>query len=360
MIERRKTRTVMVGKFAIGSLNPVRMQSMTKTDTARVDDTVRQINDLEKAGCEIVRVAVRHLEAAKAIRKIKEGINIPLVADIHFDSKLAIESIQSGADKIRINPGNMSIEGMREVASAAVEANIPVRIGINSGSLPDGVKPQENEANAMVKLALQSVDLLREEGLEDVIVSLKASDVITTVIACREIALKTDCPLHLGVTAAGLPADGVVRSSIGMGSLLLDGIGDTIRVSLTGDPVCEIDTAKRILSSLGLRDFGPEIIACPTCGRCRVDLVSMVKELDEKIKDCRFQKDVKSETKETGKSFTIALMGCEVNGPGEAKNADIGIAFGDGKGVIFKCGEVVKTVKADSAIDELLKMIEEL
>ena len=337
----------MVGGLAIGSGHPVAVQSMTKTDTVDVDATVFQIDALKKAGCEIVRVAVRDIEAAKAIRKIKTRTDVPVVADIHFDSKLAIESIKSGADKIRINPGNMPTEGMREVAQAAARKNIPIRIGVNSGSLPEKKRCMEHEADAMVALALQSMDLLRGEGLLDIIVSLKASDVQTTVAAYRGIAAKVDCPLHLGVTAAGLPADGIVRSSVGMGSLLLEGIGDTIRVSLTGDPVCEIDAAKRILSSLKLRNFGPEIIACPTCGRCRVDLVSIVKELDEKLK------------RDTKKLFTVALMGCEVNGPGEARGADIGIAFGNGKGAIFENGKIIKTVEVDSAIDELLRMIEE-
>ncbi|MBU0570966.1 MAG: flavodoxin-dependent (E)-4-hydroxy-3-methylbut-2-enyl-diphosphate synthase [Candidatus Omnitrophica bacterium] len=353
MIERRKTRTVMVGALAIGSPHPVRVQSMTKTDTVDVDATVCQINALEKAGCEIVRVAVRHMEAARAIRKIKAITNIPVVADIHFDSKLAMESLKNGADKIRINPGNMPVEGMREVAKAAAKKKIPVRIGVNSGSLPEDKQCLERESDVMAALALRSMDILREEGLLDIIVSLKASDVRTTVEAYRGIAEKFDCPLHLGVTAAGLPADGIVRSSVGMGSLLLDGIGDTIRVSLTGDPVCEVDTAKRILSSVGLRNFGPEIISCPTCGRCRVDLVTLAGEFEEKLRG-----NEKLTFPDAGRPLVIALMGCEINGPGEAKNADIGIAFGSGTGAIFENGKILNTVSADNAIDELLRVIE--
>lgn len=356
MIERRRTRTVNVGGVKIGSGHPVVVQSMTKRNTSDVADMVRQIHGLEEAGCEIVRVAVRNTDDAKAITAIKKDIVIPLVADIHFDSDLAVEAIASGADKIRINPGNISaVKDLEKIIDAATQKNIPVRIGVNSGSLPEELDREEDVSSAMAEAALRSAETFQKKGFNDIVISLKASDASTTVRAYRRIALECDYPLHLGVTAAGLPLDGLVRSSIGIGSLLIDGIGDTVRVSLTGDPLREVDAARRILSSSGSRYFGPEIISCPTCGRCQVDLIPIVEELEEKIRRMTACGRLSTE-----KELTIAVMGCEVNGPGEAANADIGIAFGKGKGAVFYRGAIVKTVKASEAVDELVKMIGEL
>ena len=274
MIKRKKTRTVSVGGVNVGSDHPVSIQSMTKTDTADIDSTVRQIHELEKAGCEIIRLAVKNEEAAKALGGIKKQVTIPVVADIHFSHKLALEAILQGVDKIRINPGNITDKAqIKEIALASKDKGIPVRIGVNSGSIPENIRNSSDIASGMVELALQSIDDLRNNGMDDIVASLKASDIITTVDAYRKMSDRSDVPLHLGITAAGIPSTGIIRSSIGIGALLLDGIGDTIRVSLTGDPVEEVRTAKELLASLGLRNFGPEILACPTCGRCQVDVV---------------------------------------------------------------------------------------
>jgi (E)-4-hydroxy-3-methylbut-2-enyl-diphosphate synthase len=353
MIKRRKTRTVTVGDVKIGSGHPVSVQSMTKTDTSDVEATVRQVRDLEKAGCEIVRVAVKGAEDAKAILPIKKKIRIPLVADIHFDWRLAIEAINQGADKIRINPGNInSPEEIEKVIDSAAEKNIPIRIGVNSGSLPEECSGRDI-ADGMVSAAMKFLKLFAKKKFHNIVLSLKASDVFTTVKAYRKMSEKCDYPMHLGVTATGLPGQGVVKSSAGIGALLLDGIGDTVRVSLTGDPVQEVDAARRILASVGARNFGPEIIACPTCGRCQVDLISIVKQLEEEIRNTKY------EIRNTDKQLIVAVMGCEVNGPGEAKDADIGIAFGKGKGVIFRHGQVIRTVEADASVRELVAMIAE-
>jgi len=346
MFERRKTRTVEVGNVKMGSGHPVVIQSMTKTDTADAALTAGQIRLLEKAGCEIVRLSVKDMRSAEAVEDIKKETTIPMVADIHFDHKLALEAIRRGADKIRINPGNMQKEqDVAEVIDAAKEKKIPIRVGINSGSLLEKVTGKTATADAMVASLVKYLEYFRKRDFNDIVVSLKASDVKTTVEAYRKASDECDYPFHLGVTAAGPPRDGVVRSSVGIGTLLMEGIGDTIRVSLTGDPVEEVDTAKRILSSTGSRRFGPDVISCPTCGRCQVDLISLVEELEKRL------------SADTGADLTIAVMGCEVNGPGEAKAADIGIAFGKGKGAIFKQGKIVKTVDASCAIDELLAMI---
>ena len=355
MIKRRKARTITIGTVKVGSGHPVSIQSMTKTDTVDVDATAGQINLLEKAGCEIVRVAVKDMAAAKALSGIRKRVNIPVVADIHFDYRLALESIEQGVDKIRLNPGNIIKEReINSVISAAAEKNIPIRIGVNSGSLPGNKAGTDKNDERMVGAALRYADIFRKKNFEDIIFSLKAPDVETTVKAYRKIAAKVDYPLHLGVTAAGSSAEGVVRSSVGIGALLLDGIGDTIRVSLTGEPVQEIETAKRILSSAGVRYFYPQVISCPTCGRCRVDLAGLVKELEKKIKRRKNLNRLYGD-----KPLVVAVMGCEVNGPGEAMNADVGIAFGRKKGAIFKHGKIVKTVREEEAINELLIILEE-
>ena len=329
------TKQIKVGKIRIGGGAPVAIQSMTKTDTKDVRATVKQIRQLEKAGCEIVRVAVKDFEAASAIKKIKKRIKIPLVADIHFDHRLALLAIQNGADKIRLNPGNIhKEEQIIEVARAAKKARVAIRVGVNSGSVKGG----------MVKSALDYIKILEKARFYDIIVSLKASDVKATIKAYREFSRKSKYPLHLGITAAGPVSTGLVKSSIGIGALLLEGIGDTIRVSLTADPCEEVVAAKNILQALGLRRFGPDIISCPTCGRCQVDLQRVVKELCSRfsVLGSRFS------------NVKIAVMGCEVNGPGEAKDADIGVACGKKSGVIFKKGKVIKRVKEKDIIRELL------
>ena len=353
MVKRRKTRTVKVGNVKIGSGNVISIQSMAKTDTSDVRSTVQQIHELENVGCEIIRVAVKDLEDAKAIQQIKEEIAIPLVADIHFDYKLAIESIKSGADKIRINPGNIhKFADIDKIIDEASSAKVPIRIGVNSGSLKESQRTSGDIADKMVSFALKYIDHFKKRNFNDLVISLKASEVPATVKAYRKIAEKCDYPLHLGITAAGLPDDGIVKSSIGLGMLIMSGIGDTVRVSLTGNPMFEVDAAKRILTFVGARHFGPKIVACPTCGRCQVDLVPIVEELEDELKNVIKRKVAKEE-----KQHLIAVMGCEVNGPGEAKDADIGVAFGRDKGVIFSHGKAVKTIKADSAIRELLKII---
>ncbi len=355
MIKRRKTRTVTVGNVKIGSDYPVVIQSMAKTDTSDTGATIREIRELEACGCELVRVAVKGMESARAISVIKKEINIPLVADIHFDHKLALEAIRQGADKVRINPGNITdLAGMDRIIDEAGERGIPVRIGVNSGSLPEGPGDEGDTADRMVSLALRHLEHFRKRDFHDIVISLKASDVVSTVEAYKKMAAECDYPLHLGVTAAGPYVDGIVRSSVGIGALLLEGIGDTIRVSLTDKAVAEVDTAKRILSSLEIRSFGPGIISCPTCGRCQVDLISIVEDFETKLK-----RVTGHGSRATDKSLTVAIMGCEVNGPGEARDADIGIAFGSGKGAIFRKGEIVKTVDADHAVEELLNMVRE-
>ena len=364
MIKMNKTRQIKVGGVKIGGGAPVSIQSMTKVGTSDVKAVVSQIKRLEAAGCEIIRVAVKSLDDARAIRGIKRKINIPLVADIHFNHRLALESINSGADKIRLNPGNIGKrEDVARVLKAAKCANIPIRIGVNSGSVVRGQKPevrsQRNKnltsdichlSSELVDAAVRYIKFFEEEDFHDIIVSLKASDVVTTIEAYRKMSKAFSYPLHLGVTASGSYDAGVIKSAIGIGSLLADGIGDTIRVSLTADPVEEVIAAKRILGAVGGRHFGPEVISCPTCGRCQVDLGRIVNELERQISEVRCQKSDKNFVR-------IAVMGCEVNGPGEAKEADIGIAFGKNSGTLFKKGKMIKKIETKNAIKELLKII---
>lgn len=336
---RRKTRIVRVGAVSIGGNSPVSIQSMAKVETSDVKSVVSQVKRLEKCGCQIIRVAVKTQSDARAIKDIKKKIRIPLVADIHFDYRLALEAIKNNADKIRLNPGNIkNRDEISQVVKAAKKVKIPIRIGINSGSTPDD----------FVASALNYVKLFEDLDFRDIIISLKGSDVPETVMAYRVISKICDYPLHLGVTASGPYDFGIVKSSIGIGALLLDGIGDTIRVSLTAEPEEEIFAAKRILSSLGLRNFGPEIISCPTCGRCQTDLVGVVNELYKKIQ---------GSVAKGKRNCKIAVMGCEVNGPGEAREADIGIAFGKGSGMLFKKGKIIKKVSVNNAINELLRLI---
>ncbi len=338
MIKRREARVVKVGGIKIGGAEPVSIQSMTKVETSHISAVVSQIKRLKSSGCDIVRVAVKTVKDADAVRDIKRKTDIPIVCDIHFDHRLALRCIANGADKIRLNPGNIKkSDDIVEIVRAAKERKIPIRIGVNSGSTSED----------FVGSALKYVKIFEELDFRDIIISLKASDVIKTVEAYRKISGLCDYPLHLGVTASGPYDLGIVKSSIGIGALLLDGIGDTIRVSLTADPVEEIRAAKRILSSLGLRNFGPQILSCPTCGRCQVDLVKIVNELEMKLTTYSLKL-------KTGAPLTIAVMGCEVNGPGEAKEADIGIAFGKGSGMLFKKGKIVKKVSAKNAIKEII------
>lgn len=343
MIRRHRTRQVRVGGVKIGGGAPVSIQSMTKVPTSETRRSIGQIKKLEAAGCEIVRVAVKTQNDAAAIREIKRKIKIPLVADIHFNHRLALASIASGADKIRINPGNMrGKEDVSAVVRAAKRAGIPIRIGVNSGSVFTKYG-RRNTDDRLVDSALKYIRLFESLDFRDIILSLKSSDVQSTVEAYRRISGLCGYPLHLGVTAAGPYETGVVKNAVGIGALLLDGIGDTIRVSLTADPAMEVAAARNILSAAGSRKFGPEIVSCPTCGRGQVDLAAIVKELERKIHSTR--------------SMTIAVMGCEVNGPGEAKEADVGIAFGKGSGIIFKNGKMIKKVDMANAVKELLETI---
>ena len=327
------------------------IQSMCNTDTRDVSATVSQIKALEKAGCEMVRVAVPDMIAAQAIGKIKEQISIPLVADIHFDYKLAVEAMAQGIDKIRINPGNIgSKEKVRIVADMAKEKGIPIRIGVNSGSLQkDLLKKFGGHVmpEAMVESALSHVKILEECDFRDIVISIKSSNVPFSIEAYSLLSQAVDYPLHLGITEAGTVYSGTVKSAVGIGSILAMGIGDTIRVSLTGDPTEEIKAAKEILKSLELRKFGVEMISCPTCGRTQIDLISLAQQVEEKCRN--INKDIK-----------VAVMGCAVNGPGEAREADIGIAGGHGEGLIFKKGEILKKVPENELLDTLIEEIEKL
>lgn len=343
------SRVVKVGDILIGGGNPIIIQSMTNTVTSNVEATVEQINKLEKAGCQLVRMTINNEEAAKAITEIKKRVNLPLCADIHFDYKLALLAIENGIDKLRINPGNIgSDDKIKIVVQMAKEKGIPIRIGVNSGSIEKHIleKYGKPTADGMVESAMYHINLLEKNGFNDIVVSLKASNVKMMVEAYRKISKLVDYPLHLGVTEAGTAFQGTVKSAIGIGSLLVDGIGDTIRVSLTEDPVEEIKVAKEILKVLGLIEAGVEIVSCPTCGRTEIDLIGLAK---------RVEKEFENEKRK----LKIAVMGCVVNGPGEAKEADYGVAGGKGVGVIFKKGKIVKKVEESEILIELKKLIME-
>lgn len=351
MINRRKSRTIRIGRVSIGRDNPIAIQSMTKTRTKEVGATLKQIKELESAGCEIIRLSITDGEDASAIRKIKSATRLPLVADIHFDFRLALAAIDNGIDKIRLNPGNIyKKEEIREVARAAKMAHIPIRVGVNSGSLRK-LKNQnsklKNISGAMAKSALDYIKILEGFKFYDIVVSLKASDIFDTIQAYRQMAEVCDYPFHLGITATGQPSYGIIKSAISLGALLSEGIGDTIRVSLTESPAEEVKAAKTILQVLGLRHFQPEIISCPTCGRCEVNLVGIVKDLEKKLNH-----------RLPAKPMKVAVMGCIVNGPGESKEADMGIAFGKKQGLLFKKGIPIKKISADTCITELLKEME--
>ena len=344
------TRQIFVGGVPIGGGAPVTIQSMTNTRTDDVAATVAQIRRLAAAGCQIVRVAVPDLAAAKAVGAIKEQIDIPLVVDIHFDYKLALECVAAGCDKVRINPGNIGGEDrVRQVADACRQKGIPIRIGVNGGSLEKpilakygGVTPE-----ALVESAFGHIRLLEKFDFTDICVSLKSSSVPVTMAAYRLMSEKSDYPLHLGVTETGTPRMGILKSAVGIGGLLALGIGDTIRVSLSADPMEEVYAARDILKAAGVRKDGPELVACPTCGRTRIDLIGLANEVEERLKS-------------VDKPITVAVMGCAVNGPGEASAADVGIAGGVGEGLLFRKGEIVKKVPQEALVDELFALIEEL
>jgi len=348
MIKRRTTRSVKIGDRVCGSEAPVLMQSMCSVRTEDIDAVVQQCRALQEEGCDIVRVAVPNFEAAENLSRIKKQIDMPLVADIHFDYRLALAAIAQGVDKIRINPGNIGgEERVAEVLAAAKRAGIAVRLGVNSGSLEQRLwkKYGRPSPEALVESALDWIKIFEKNHFENFVVALKSSDVPETVAAYRMIAAECDYPLHLGITEAGLPEYGSIKSAVGLGALLLDGIGDTIRISLTADPVEEIRVAKSILKSLHLYTKEPEVIACPTCGRIEVDLMKLTRELDERLK-------------KFGKPIKVSVMGCAVNGPGEARESDWGIAGGRGKGAIFRKGKVVKWVEEANLVDEFMKMVE--
>ena len=349
-IKRKATKEIKIGHLKIGGNNPVAVQSMCNIPSADTAGIIEQINALQNAGCEIVRIAVPDLAAAKSIYEIKCKTNLPLVADIHFDYKLAIEAVNAGADKIRINPGNIgSDDKVLEVVRSCKAKNIPVRIGVNGGSLEKEIlkKYGAPTAEALAESAQFHISLLQRYDFDDIVVSLKSSDVYTTVNAYRLISERFDYPLHLGVTEAGTQHLGVIKSAIGIGSLLIDGIGDTIRVSLTDNPVNEVTAAFEILSCAGVRNAGPTLVSCPTCGRTGIDLISLANEVERRLKNVH-------------KNIKIAVMGCVVNGPGEAREADIGVAGGNGVGLIFKKGEIIKKVKEEDIVDELFSEIEKL
>ncbi len=349
-IARNKTRVVKIGNLGIGGNNHIAIQSMTKTRTCDVESTTRQIRQLASAGCEIVRLAVKDPADAKAFRAIKNKAPIPLVADIHFDWRLAILAIENGADKIRLNPGNIAKpEHVRAVVSALKAHKIPLRIGVNSGSVQGQPGKKLSTAERLVKSGLVYVRQIEKLKFHDLVISLKASTVLDTVQAYRKMSRLTDYPLHLGVTATGSPEKGAIKSSIAIGALLLQGIGDTFRVSLTDDPVHEVLVAKNILESLGLRNFGPQVISCPTCGRCEVDLIGIVARLEQQLSTFKSQPSTRP--------LKVAVMGCVVNGPGEAKDADIGVAFGKKDGVLFKKGKAMRKISYSSCVRTLLQEI---
>lgn len=346
---RENTKVIAIGKKVIGGGNPVLIQSMTNTRTEDVRATVEQIKRLEAAGCEIVRSTVPTEAAARAIREIKKEITIPLVADIHFDYRMAILAIENGADKIRINPGNIGgEEKLRMVVEAAKERGIPIRVGVNSGSLEKALieKYHGVTAEGLVESALDKVHRIEEYGYGNLVISIKSSDVLMCVKAHELIAAQTDYPLHVGITEAGTLYSGNIKSAVGLGIILGQGIGDTIRVSLTGDPLEEIKSAKLILRTLGLRQGGIEVVSCPTCGRTRIDLIRLANEVERMVQEFDHL------------NIKVAVMGCAVNGPGEAKEADIGIAGGNGEGLLIKKGEIVKKVPEDKLLETLREELE--
>jgi (E)-4-hydroxy-3-methylbut-2-enyl-diphosphate synthase len=346
--KRRLSREVSVGSLKIGGENPISIQSMTNTDTRDAKSTISQIKRLEEVGCDVVRVAVPDMEAAKNIGEIKKNVNIPVIADIHFDYRLALEAIDQGVDGVRINPGNIgNIDRVKMIVNKCKEKNLKIRIGVNGGSLEKELleKYGSATAEALVESALGHVKILEDLDFYNIVISLKSSDIYKTLDAYELISKKVDYPLHIGITESGSVKKGTIKSSIGVGALLLKGIGDTIRISLTGDPTEEVIVGKEILRSLDLLNDKIKVISCPTCGRCNIDLINVVNEVEDKIS-------------QIDKDITVAIMGCAVNGPGEAKEADIGIAGGKGEGLLFKKGEIVRKIKGDNLVEELLAEID--
>jgi len=347
-IQRRKSKAIQIGDVTIGGNAPVVVQSMTNTDTRDIKATINQIRGLEQYDCELVRVAVPDSEAARAIEAIKKGITIPLIADIHFDYRLALMAIDAGCDGLRLNPGNITESGkVREIARKANERGIPIRIGLNAGSLPKKADPTLSVADRMVEAAMEQIQWLEDMNFDLIKVSLKAFDVPTTIEAYQKIAGRIPYPLHIGITEAGTPRTGIIRSSVGIGTLLYMGIGDTIRVSLTAPPYQEIIAGYEILKSLNLRQHGPVLVSCPSCGRTEVDLIKLAEEVEDRL--LKIDKPIK-----------VAVMGCVVNGPGEAKDADIGIACGKGKGVLFKKGEKLRVVKEAEFVEALMAEVNKM
>ena len=349
-MERRITRTVKAGNIEIGSGSKITVQSMLNVLAHDIEGNVAQAVELEKAGCEIVRLTVPDIEAVKTLYAVKNAVKIPVVADIHFDYKCALESVAAGVDKIRINPGNIgSDDRIKAVADACRQKNIPIRIGVNSGSLEKDLLKKYGHVTpeALCESALRHASLLEKFDFNDIVISIKSSDVPTMVAAYRLVAQQCDYPLHLGVTEAGTRHMGMLKSAAGIGALLLDGIGDTIRVSLTADPVSEVAAGFDILKAVGIKKDCPQIVSCPTCGRTKIDLISLAEKVEKELANVH-------------KPIKVAVMGCAVNGPGEAKEADIGVAGGDGYGLIFKHGEILKKVPENKIVEELLKEIDNL
>lgn len=349
-MNRKKTRKIQVGNIAIGGDAPITVQSMTNTDTRDVEATVNQIHRLEEAGCDIIRCTVPDKQAADALPEIISRIHIPLTADIHFDYRLALKSIRNGAAKLRINPGNIgSKDRVKAVVQAARDKGIPIRIGVNSGSLQRDILQQYGGVcpEALVDSALRHVEILEELNFYDIAISVKSSDVREMIESYRLLSKKVDYPLHIGVTESGTPRKGTIKSSVGIGALLSEGIGDTIRVSLTGDPVEEILVGREILKALGIVKEGIELISCPTCGRTQLNLLRIAQEVEERLSYVK-------------KHIKIAVMGCAVNGPGEARRADIGIAGGNGEGLIFRRGEIIRKVREEDLVKELMKEVDQI
>ena len=345
---RRTSKPLRIGKVTVGGDGPIVVQSMTKTDTRDIPATINQIRELEDSGCEIVRVAVSDRDAAESLASIKKSVSLPIIADIHFDYRLALGALKAGVDGLRLNPGNIGDKDqIARVVAAAKEREVPIRIGVNTGSLPADFQPGSPLAERMVNMALEQIRLMESLDFDLIKVSLKAFDVPTTIRAYQMVADKTPYPLHLGVTEAGLPRTGAIRSAIGIGILLYQGIGDTIRVSLTAHPCEEVFVAYEILKSLGLRQRGPTLVSCPSCGRAEVDIIALAEAVSKRLD--KLAKPVK-----------VAVMGCVVNGPGEAKDADVGIACGKGKGAIFRNGKVVATVSEDGSLEALMAEIDSL
>ncbi|MBQ7497316.1 MAG: flavodoxin-dependent (E)-4-hydroxy-3-methylbut-2-enyl-diphosphate synthase [Selenomonas sp.] len=349
MFERKKTRQIHIGSVAIGGGAPISVQSMTNTKTADTESTVQQIKALTAAGCDIVRLAVPDMEAAANLGNIIKEVQVPLVADIHFDYKLALEAIRQGISGLRLNPGNIGgEEKVRAVVQEAKAHGIPIRIGVNAGSLDKKILAKYGDKvtpEGLVESALQHVRILEEQGFYDMKISLKAHDVPMTLAAYRLMSEKVDYPLHLGITEAGTPNTGIIKSAVGIGALLAEGIGDTFRISLTGDPVVEVKVANEILKALGLKEYGPTLVACPTCGRTSIDLPAIAGQVEKKLEGI-------------AEPIEVAVMGCVVNGPGEARGADVGIAGGKGEGLVFRKGEIIRKVPEEQLVTELFKEID--